>query len=77
MKLFDSTLGQLERALDARLLNQNVLAGNLANLDTPGFTPQQVDFARALSAQQDSPGGPVGLAVGPDIAEQVRHGGGA
>ena len=48
MKIFDSTLGVLERALDARLLRHNVLAGNLANSDTPGFVPRDVDFAAAM-----------------------------
>ncbi len=48
MKIFDSTLGTLERALDARLLRHNVLAGNLANADTPGFTPRDVDFTAAM-----------------------------
>lgn len=48
MKIFDSTLGVLERALDARLLRHNVLAGNLANADTPGYVPRDVDFAAAM-----------------------------
>lgn len=49
MKLFDRTLGRLENALDARLLRHNVLAGNLANADTPGFVPREVDFAAAMA----------------------------
>ena len=48
MKIFDQTLGTLERALDVRLLRHNVLAGNLANADTPGFLPRDVDFAAAM-----------------------------
>jgi len=49
VKLFDRTLGRLETALDARLLRHNVLAGNLANADTPGFAPREVDFAAAMA----------------------------
>jgi len=49
VKLFDRTLGRLETALDARLLRHNVLAGNLANADTPGFVPREVDFAAAMA----------------------------
>jgi flagellar basal-body rod protein FlgB len=68
MKLFDKTLGTLERALDARLLRHNVLAGNLANADTPGFVPREVDFAAAMAqasaappqASAQRPGGEVG-----------------
>jgi len=48
MKIFDKTLGDLERALDARALRHGVLAGNLANANTPGFTPREVDFRAAM-----------------------------
>lgn len=68
MKLFDKTLGTLERALDARLMRHNVLAGNLANAETPGFVPRDVDFGAAMAqaqAARSAPGatpatGPVG-----------------
>lgn len=49
MKIFDSTLKTLERSLDVRLARHNVLAGNLANVDTPGYKPKDVDFAAAMS----------------------------
>jgi flagellar basal-body rod protein FlgB len=49
MKVFDRTLATLERALDARSLRHNVLAGNLANANTPGFVPREVDFQAAMS----------------------------
>jgi len=56
MKVFDKTLGTLERALDARSLRHQVLAGNLANADTPGFVPREVDFAAAMArAGQEAP----------------------
>ncbi len=67
MRIFDRTLGTLERALDARMLRHNVLAGNLANANTPGFVPRDVDFAAAMSegaraAPEPPParGGPAG-----------------
>jgi flagellar basal-body rod protein FlgB len=50
MKLFDATLSTLERTLDVRLARQAVLAGNLANADTPGFVPRELDFAAAMAA---------------------------
>jgi flagellar basal-body rod protein FlgB len=50
MTLFDATLTTLERSLDVRLSRQAVLAGNLANVDTPGFVPQELDFAAAMAA---------------------------
>ena len=50
MKLFDATLGRLERALDVRLERHNVLSGNLANIDTPGYRPKDINFAAAMAA---------------------------
>ena len=60
MSLFDPTLKTLERALDARLLRHNVLAGNLANANTPGFIPRDIDFEAAMrrSLQPAAPGAP-------------------
>jgi flagellar basal-body rod protein FlgB len=55
MKLFDATLSTLERTLDVRLTRQNVLAGNLANADTPGFVPRELDFAAAMEATPAAP----------------------
>jgi flagellar basal-body rod protein FlgB len=49
MKLFDATIGRLERSLDVRLQRHGVLAGNVANNDTPGFKPKDVDFTAAMS----------------------------
>jgi len=48
MKIFDRTLSNLERALDARALRHGILAGNLANANTPGFAPREVDFRAAM-----------------------------
>jgi flagellar basal-body rod protein FlgB len=50
MRIFDATLSTLERALDVRLARQSVLAGNVANADTPGFQPRELDFAAAMAA---------------------------
>jgi len=58
MKIFDGTLDVLERSLDARLLRHNVLAGNLANADTPGFLAKDVDVKAVMAGGQD----PVGVA---------------
>jgi flagellar basal-body rod protein FlgB len=64
VKIFDQTLGTLERALDARLLRHNVLAGNLANSDTPGFVPRDVDFAAAMRESARDPLGGAPAAAG-------------
>jgi flagellar basal-body rod protein FlgB len=50
MRLFDSTLSHLERSLDVRLVRQNVLSADVANVDTPGFKPKDVDFSATMAA---------------------------
>jgi flagellar basal-body rod protein FlgB len=67
MRLFDKTLTTLEHALDARLLRQNLLAGNLANVDTPGFVPRELDFEAAMArsqAQETTPAAPPSASTG-------------
>ena len=54
MKLFDTTFTRLEQALDVRLVEHNVLAGNVANVDTPGYRPKELDFSQAMAAAQQS-----------------------
>jgi flagellar basal-body rod protein FlgB len=56
MKIFDSTLGRLEKSLDVRLARHNVLSGNLANVDTPGYKPKDVDFQAAMASAEGAPG---------------------
>jgi len=52
MKLFDTTFTKLQSALDVRLERQNVLNGNIANVDTPGYLPRELDFNQALAAAE-------------------------
>ena len=55
---FENALGLHERALLTRLHRSEVLAGNLANADTPGFKARDIDFHEALkqaSAPKQSP----------------------
>jgi flagellar basal-body rod protein FlgB len=65
MRIFDATLATLERSLDVRLARQTVLAGNLANADTPGFKPRELDFHAAMAAATaaSAPAAPVPTAA--------------
>jgi flagellar basal-body rod protein FlgB len=47
--LFDSTLGSLERGLDAVSRRHQIVADNLANADTPGFKRSEVQFSVRLA----------------------------
>ncbi len=65
------------QALALRAERQRVIAGNIANADTPGFKARDFDFATALrnatsgSAGADSSGAGLGEALGTGIARDV------
>lgn len=44
MKITDRTLAVLEKSLDLRAQNQQVIAGNMANADTPGYSARKLNF---------------------------------
>jgi flagellar basal-body rod protein FlgB len=48
MELFDTTQIGLERALSGAALRQQAIATNLANVNTPGYQRQDVNFQQAL-----------------------------
>ncbi len=50
MELFDTTQLGLQRAIEGAAQRQTALASNLANANTPGFKPKDVDFHSALQA---------------------------
>ncbi|AYK16827.1 lateral flagellar basal body rod protein LfgB [Aeromonas veronii] len=55
---FDSALGVHPYALDVRAERARILAGNLANVDTPGYLARDVDYKTILGrvAQQVAAG---------------------
>lgn len=63
MSIFDSTQLTLHRAISGATLRNAVLANNVANVDTPGFQPSDVDFHGALRNA---------LAGGPEAIESVE-----
>jgi flagellar basal-body rod protein FlgB len=50
VELFDTTQTGLERALSGSALRQQAIASNIANVNTPGYRRQDVDFQSALQA---------------------------
>lgn len=61
-----SLLDRQGRVLELLAQRQRVLAGNIANADTPGYKAQDVDFASALKSASGAP--TTGAA-----ATQTRH----
>src|SRR4051794_28457566 len=77
MELFDTTQTGLERALTGAALRQEAIASNIANVNTPGYRRQDVDFQSALRAAwgDESNVDRVQPAVGTDPSAQVRQDG--
>ncbi|HZY18573.1 MAG TPA: flagellar basal body rod protein FlgB [Ramlibacter sp.] len=57
MSLLTAKLDGHARALDLLAQRQKVLAGNIANADTPGFKARDFDFAQALAQARGGSGG--------------------
>jgi|SRR5579859_4150831 len=52
----DPAMATAQRALDGLALQQQVISRNIANVDTPGYQAQTVDFETALRRVQDTSG---------------------
>jgi flagellar basal-body rod protein FlgB len=50
MSIYDTTQIALERAMSGAELRQEAIANNLANVNTPGYRREDVDFHDALRA---------------------------
>jgi flagellar basal-body rod protein FlgB len=61
-KLFDQTFHFLQRSLDVRAARHQVIAGNVANADTPDYQAQEIPFQKILE----------GSARGADDAKLMR-----
>lgn len=59
------TFRAMEKALDAAVLRQRVIANNVANADTPGFKRSDVRFESLLRAELEGRGGLVGRRTDP------------
>lgn len=61
LKIFDQTLGLLQKVLDLRQQNQQLISANIANAETPGYVPSRLEFEQnlrqALSAAAPTPAG--------------------
>ncbi len=53
--LFGKTIALLSGMLDYRAARHKVLVSNIANLDTPGFKPQDITFTASLAEAVSSP----------------------
>jgi flagellar basal-body rod protein FlgB len=67
MSILDPTQITLMRAISGATLRNTVLSNNIANADTPGFQPSDVDFHATLAnALEDEPEGVAGVTFAPE-----------
>ena len=67
MSILDTTQITLMRAISGATLRNSVLADNIANADTPGFQPSDVDFhAELAEALAQGPDGPADVTFAPE-----------
>lgn len=50
MQGIDSTMQMLQKVLDLRAKNQQVIGSNIANAETPGYAAKSFDFEKELHA---------------------------
>lgn len=48
MEIFGPNIKTIERSLDMRMENQRLIVSNIANMDTPGYTAQRLDFKASM-----------------------------
>jgi flagellar basal-body rod protein FlgB len=67
MSILDTTQITLMRAISGATLRNSVLADNIANADTPGFQPSDVDFhAKLADALSEGPQAPADVSFAPE-----------
>ena len=57
-KLIDRALGIQPRAIELGAARLELIAGNLANADTPGFKARDIDFRATMESLLSDPGAP-------------------
>jgi flagellar basal-body rod protein FlgB len=68
----DGTIRALGRFLDVDVARYKLVAGNLANIDTPGYRARDIDFRSELRRAAASESGGLSLASYEPVAHTVR-----
>ncbi len=76
---FDSSIKLLSKVLDLRSANQRVISSNIANAETPGYSPAKFDFENDLKNAINTDGSfrlqtshPVHIPISPSNFESVQ-----
>jgi flagellar basal-body rod protein FlgB len=71
MSLLDTTQQALESAMSGSMLRQTLLTNNLANVDTPGYQPEDVNFQSTLQSALASGQSPTSVTFQPYSMQQA------
>jgi flagellar basal-body rod protein FlgB len=72
MSLLDTTQQALESAMSGSMLRQTLLTNNVANADTPGYQPEDVNFQSTLAQAVQSGQSPTSVTFQPySVAQSV------
>ena len=74
MLSFGDTVTMLKNAVDGASKTQDVIANNIANVNTPGFKRTDVSFKEALAEELPSSGDSQNLALVTDNPRQIQAG---
>ena len=55
IRITDRTIATLQKSLDLRAQKQQVIAGNIANAETPGYSARKLDFEGSLRKAISTP----------------------
>jgi flagellar basal-body rod protein FlgB len=72
MSLLDNTQLALESAMSGAMLRQSVLTNDLANANTPGFQPEDVNFQQTLQSAMADGKSPSAVSYSPYV-EKVSN----
>jgi len=73
MSLLDTTQFSLEAAMRGSMLRQTLLSNNLANVDTPGYQREDVNFQGQLQQAISSGGSPDQISFRPGVQAQTTR----
>ena len=75
--MFGTTVELLGKTLDLRAKRQNLISANLANVETPGYTPSDISFESELKSALKKGSAPGGGAAAPNPRHIPLKGGSA
>jgi flagellar basal-body rod protein FlgB len=70
MSLLDSTQLTLEAAMRGAWMRQTLLTNNMANAETPGYKPEDVNFEASLRSAMANGESPTQIQFQPQVEEQ-------